>query len=474
MYATRRSVLKSAGAMAIAAGAGTLTNTLLTFPGRAADASGYKALVCVFFKGGLDCHDVLLPFDQTSYTRYAEIRQALMAGYAAQNGGSSRVLNRLLPLSPANADAFGSRRFALAQEMEPIHSLFESGVASIIANVGPLVAPITREQYRARTVQTPRRLFSHNDQQSTWMSLQPEGVQYGWGGRFADAMLSAQANANSIYTAITVTGNEVFLSGETARQYQIDSSGIPASIRELSDTRLLGSGSRSTVAQTILREHFSAPAPAAQNLFERDIVASTARAISANDQFAAARTGAPQLATVFPNTGLGRQLRTVAQTIALRDTLGMRRQVFIVSLGGFDTHSAQASSLPGRMAEFANAAAAFYEATEELGVDQNVTLFTASDFGRTLTINNDGTDHGWGAHHFVIGGGLNGRRIFGDPAPYDLGHSQDAGNGRLIPTTPVEQYAATLGRWFGLNQAELNAALPLLPTFGNQGAVAFA
>jgi uncharacterized protein (DUF1501 family) len=155
----------------------------------------------------------------------------------------------------------------------------------------------------------------------------------------------------------------------------------------------------------------------------------------------------------------------VAETMAVREILGVSRQVFFVALGGFDTHAAQATDLPALQQDIGDSLLAFYRATEELGIAEDVAAFTAADFGRTLTVNGDGTDHGWGSHHFVVGGSVRGGDIYGDIPVAELGHGQDAGNGRLIPTVSVEQFAAPLGRWFGLNDAELQSALPGLSRF---------
>ncbi|MEO1323872.1 MAG: DUF1501 domain-containing protein, partial [Pseudomonadota bacterium] len=169
--------------------------------------------------------------------------------------------------------------------------------------------------------------------------------------------------------------------------------------------------------------------------------------------------------TAFPGNFLGQQLQAVANTIAIRNSLLVTRQVFFVAIGGFDTHSNQVNDLPGLQSEIDGGVVAFYQAMQELGLGSDVTLFTASDFGRTLAINGDGTDHGWGSHHFVIGDAVQGGQIYGDMPPYEIGHDQDAGNGRLIPTTSVEQFAEPLGRWFGLNNSEIAAALPNLSNF---------
>ncbi|MGF1543829.1 MAG: DUF1501 domain-containing protein [Parvularculaceae bacterium] len=461
---SRRDFVKNVSAAGAAAG---IFPALGGMAARAADVSGYKALVCVFFKGGMDHYDTVLPYDNPSYDRIAEIRQELFNAYQRREGGSTRVRSALMPLEPANAADFGARRFALPPELAGVHDLFTRGRAAIVGNVGPLVETLTRETFRNRSGRRPARLFSHNDQQSTWMSLAPEGERFGWGGRFADAALASSANVNPTFTAISVTGNDVFLTGEQATQYQING-GRPQDPEILRRNSLFGTARNSDVARAVMRDHLRADGALINNLFARDVTSIARRAIDSNTLFGEALETAPTFTTPFPDSRLGGQLRTVAETIAVRGALGANRQVFFASTGGFDTHARQWNSLPNLHAQFDAAVVAFNAAMEELGMENDVTLFTASDFGRTLVNNDDGSDHGWGAHHFVVGGAVDGGRIFGDIPPADVEHTLDAGRGRLIPTTSVEQFAAPLGRWFGLNPAEIDAALPGLATFGGE------
>lgn len=449
----RRQFLKHSLALPAMLGSGSLLGSLAGLNAHAADTSGYRALVCVFLFGGMDCHDTVLPFDTASYDDYADIRANLLAGYAALPGVSSRSRNALLPLEPASA-GFGGRQFALPPQMSALHQLFEQGRAAVVGNVGPLAEPTNRAAFTGNASAVPARLFSHNDQQSTWMSFAPEGAPFGWGGRFGDAVGSA--NAESVFSQISLFGNSIFLTGDTVSPFQISADGVP-SIRVIDQAP--------GQVSTLLRDHFASQGSNRDNLFERDFIGISRTSLDANDLLDAALQSGNALSTQFPGSFLGAQLRAVAQTIAVREQLGARRQVFFVGLGGFDTHSTQAAELPGLQQEVSDAVAAFYRATEELGVEQSVTTFTAADFGRTLTVNGDGTDHGWGGHHFVVGGAVRGGDIYGDIPVSQLGHDQDAGNGRLIPTTSVEQFAAPLGRWFGLNNQELAAALPGLGNF---------
>ena len=463
---TRRNFLKSSAALPVALAGSSMFSALASFNAQSANVEGYKALVCVFLFGGMDCHDTLIPFDQASYDSYSQLRASLLAAYAGLDGGSTRVRQALLPLAPALAN-FGGREFALPPELAAMHTLFEAGNAAVVGNVGPLLQPTDKAALEANAANLPKRLFSHNDQQSTWMSFAPEGAQLGWGGRFGDAAVLANANNQSSFTEISLAGNSVFLSGDLVSPYQIGTDGVP----EIGLVARSGNGLPAALAP-LLRAHFSATGSNHSNLLERDFATLSQDSFAANDLLQQALQGAPQLSTPFPMSGLGAQLRAIANTIAVRDSLGASRQVFFAAIGGFDTHSAQANDLPALQRDIGDSIAAFYAATEEMGVASDVTTFTASDFGRTLTVNGDGTDHGWGAHHFVVGGAVNGGDIYGDVPPASLGHNQDSGNGRLIPSVSVEQYAAPLGAWFGLDQSELNLALPGLANFP-AGALSF-
>ncbi len=455
----RRHFLKTVLSLPVAMAGAPALQMLGTASAMGADISDYRALVCVFLFGGMDCHDTVLPYDDASWDDYAQIRASLLNAYAALPGGSTRTPGSLLELDPASAD-FGSRRFALPPELAALHSLFEQGNAAIVGNVGPLVEPTVRSSFLNNSVALPARLFSHNDQQSTWMSFGPEGSQLGWGGLFGDAAVQSGANAEGIFTQVSLGGNTVFLSGNFVAPYQISAGGVPSiGLIDEARNRLPASDAAA------MRDHFASIGIEPDNLFESDFVDLSRISLDANDTLDAALQSGASLSTPFPASPLGGQLRAVAQTIAVRDQLGASRQVFFVALGGFDTHSEQATDLPVLQQDIGDSLAAFLAATEELGVADQVTSFTSADFGRTLTVNGDGTDHGWGAHHFVVGGAVNGGDIYGDIPVSNLGHAQDAGNGRLIPTTAVEQFAAPLGRWFGLTESELSTALPGLGAF---------
>jgi uncharacterized protein (DUF1501 family) len=455
----RRNFLKLSATLPLTMSGSSLLGALSAMPARAMDTSGYRALVCVFLYGGMDCHDTVLPLDIDSYNSYAAIRSTLMDAYAASPGGSSRAREALLPLETTSASADG-RQFALPPQMSALHGLFEQGQAAIVGNVGPLVMPADAFSVIDSSAKLPARLFSHNDQQSTWLSLAPEGAQLGWGGRFGDAAVAAGANMQDVFSQVSLSGNTVFLSGDTVSPFQIGAGGVP-SIRLV---EAAGNGLPASL-EPLLQSHFKGQGAFYSNLLERDFASLSQVSLEANAKLAEALGLSPGFDTAFPASPLGGQLGAVAKTIAARASLGASRQVFFVGVGGFDTHSAQATTLPGLQQDISDSLVAFYAAMVEMGLGSDVTAFTASDFGRTLTANGDGTDHGWGAHHFVVGGAVQGGDIYGAIPPAELGHAQDAGNGRLIPSTSVQQFAAPLGAWYGLDETALAHALPGLEMF---------
>lgn len=452
MRISRRSVLASLGAGAVLAPG---------FAGMRADAAsvgGYKALVCVFLFGGMDGHDVLLPYDQPSYDVFRDLRQGIVPD-------ATRARSVLQELTPRNAERFGQRRFALPPEMPGMKRLFDQGRAGIVANVGPLIRPTTRTDWDDRR-RLPPRLFSHNDQQSVWQANAPEGARFGWGGLFADAALSSGANSNArAFTTISTTGDNLFLTGERTAPYTLGSRG-PEQVNVLRDAdRRRQWNDEYEVIYQRLRRHFSTQDFTSSHLIARDVASVMETSLTSNEAYQEAIGQAPALGVEFPSSRLGRQLQVIAETIAIRSRLGVGRQVFFAGTGGFDSHSGQANSMPALLGNLDASVSAFQAAMEAIGESQDVTLFTASDFGRTFAANGDGTDHGWGGHHFVVGGAVAGGEIHGDPPPPGFDHAWDAGRGRLIPSISVDQYAAELGRWFGLSQAELNAALPNLANF---------
>ncbi|MEL7041076.1 MAG: DUF1501 domain-containing protein [Pseudomonadota bacterium] len=463
-YISRRHVLAGLGTAGFANSLGAIANLGIN-QAWAADTGGYKAMVCIFLKGGMDGADTILPYDQASYDQLRNVRVGLFNSYNANSGVSTRNRNNLLKMNLDNAGAFGGREFAMPQELSPLHAMFEGGDLAVVGNVGPLIEPTTRAGMDNGSAVLPRRLFSHNDQQSTWMSFDVEGVNRGWGGRFMDQVVASAPNQNRIFSAISATGNDVFLAGETVSQFKVGTSGI----REpnlFANNNILGNEAGDTEARNKIRRLLAQRDFQSRNVFEQDIAAATAKAVENTEQFAQAQENATPFTTTFAGDRLSSQMRSVAETIKIRQFLNVSRQMYYVSTGGYDTHSNQANTLGGLHTNLANAISSFRDAMIEIGEWNNVVVFTASDFGRTTIDNGNGTDHGWGAHHFVAGGAVQGKRLYGEVPLADVDSSSyTKTRGRLIPTTSVEQYAATMGNWFGLNSAELRTALPNLNNF---------
>jgi uncharacterized protein (DUF1501 family) len=458
---SRRHFLRTASALSTmvpAAGSGLALN-LATIGAAAAQSapSDYKALVCVFLYGGCDYANTVLATDPGSWAGYLAARNVAPDPIALDLPGAGTA-RAVLPLAHSNAAGLnGGREIAVHPNLAQFQSLFDAGRGAVIGNVGPLVVPLTKAQYRDKAVPKPPALFSHNDQQSTWMAFAPEGARVGWGGRMGD--LFASSNGDPVFTCISASGNSVFLSGEQTLQYQVGGNG-PIGINGINGS-VFGNGGASAALRAIVTESRS-------HLIEKELNRITSRSISAGQRMTDAMaltpsTGLPALPGA--NAGLASQLRTVARIIGGRSMTNARRQVFMVGIGGFDTHDGLNGSLVNLMQTLSNGFAWFDSAMAQLGLQDNVTTFTASDFGRTLTSNGDGSDHGWGAHHYVVGGAVRGKDVYGRFPIIGVDTSDDVGQGRLLPGVSVDQYAATLGKWFGLSDNQLLDVMPNLANF---------
>lgn len=460
----RRSFLRAAaGVVGSGPGGRSLGVTLAGLGALAAQTSnaanlngGYRALVCVFLHGGNDSHNWVVPVDPTGYAEYSSAR-----------GDLAVPVGKLMPIQSQN-QAVG-RSFAMPEELAPLRTWYQAGKLAVVANVGPLLRPTSKAEAKAG-VGLPSKLFSHNDQASTWQSLLPEGARSGWGGRMGDILMSA--NAYPVFTNISANGNAVFLAGDNVTQYQVAQDGL-VSVGGLSSPWIFGSGS----VQGSLRRTIAATG---NNPLHAEYARVMQRSIDTGAILNSALTGinAPSIPnTVLPGglatttldkCSLARQLSMVAKLIGAGQTMGMRRQVFMVSLGGFDTHANQLRDHPALMAHVAHSINYFLSSMSTMGLLNNVTIFTASEFGRTLLSNGDGCDHGWGGHQFVAGGAVAGGMIHGRFPITATGTVDDVGSGRLLPAYSVSQMAAPMGRWLGLTEAELAIALPGLGAFDSK------
>lgn len=457
---TRRGLLKSTAALALQRVSIPMATSLgLMADAAAQSANDYKALVCIFLYGANDHYNTVIPYDVATHTNYYNIRKGTPTAGTVYDGiAIGRNALSATALSTALSDG---RQMALNPEMSALQNLFENKRASILMNVGPLVVPTSRIQYDNKSVPLPPKLFSHNDQQAYWQSsYQTEGGATGWGGRAADLLLSN--NSKSTLTCISINGNALFLSGQNAISYQMSSTGA-TTINAIKGKSLFGSANCAAALQTLITQQSSLP-------MASDYTTVTKRALDTYDGIVAAigATASASMNALFPSSAtnsLSAQLKMVARMIEQQATFGMKRQVFMVGIGGFDLHDFLATQHPPLLQKLSSAMKEFDDAMTSLGKGSQVTAFTASDFGRTLTSNGDGSDHGWGSHHFVMGGAVNGGKFLGTAPEIGLTHNQQVGSGRLLPSTAVDQLGAELAAWFGVSATDVKTVLPNTKNF---------
>jgi uncharacterized protein (DUF1501 family) len=452
---TRRVVLKRGlqlGAMGVAA---PLAINLAAMSEAAAfDNTDYKALVCIFLYGGNDYANTVVPYDAANYALYHQIR----AGAAGENQAGIALARASLAataLTPKDGQVLTDNlQYALAPQLAGLKALFDQEKLAVQLNVGPLIQPTTLAQYQStnRVMNPlPPKLFSHNDQQSVWQANGTEGSTVGWGGRLGDIALSSNGT-NSLLTCISAAGNAVFVAGREALQYQTSPNGAIK-------INALNGPLRDALTSIITRD--------STHVFEKEHAIVTQRSIDMEGIVNSAISGVNPATSFGTGNPLANQMKIVARLIGARATLGVRRQVFFVSLGGFDNHNLLMQDHPNLLQRINDAMSAFYAATVELGVADKVTTFTASDFGRTLSSNADGSDHGWGSHHFVMGGAVKGKKFYGTAPKVSIQSNDQVGQGRLLPSTAVDEFAATLARWFGCAPSELPGILPNVTNFTN-------
>jgi uncharacterized protein (DUF1501 family) len=408
-------------------------------PGLAQSGGDYRALVCVFLFGGNDSNNTVIPMDDVNYKAYTSIRGSLgLAG--------SDLTSPVTSVSGAP--------YAFHSKLSEVASLFGSKELAVVANVGSLVQPLTRAQYQSQQLPIPLNLFSHSDQQLQWQTALAQGHSpTGWAGRAADYIAGQGINTGNFPVFLSMAGNSLEGAGVQTQ---------PAAIAPGKALGLVGSQARLSALNSLLTTDTGVSLVQAANN-------TLANGIRDAKTLEAALTKATPLKTQFPATEIGAQLQQVAQIIQVQNYLGMRRQIFFCSLGGFDTHANELTTHNDLYPQLSPALAAFYDATQEMGVAQSVTTFTESDFSRTFQpTTEDGSDHAWGSHHLVLGGAVQGGQIFGKFPTFELGGPDDADvRGRWIPTTSIDQYGATLCSWFGVADSALPTVFPNFANFGS-------
>jgi uncharacterized protein (DUF1501 family) len=437
----RRDFLKRASAATALAGTPFAANLLALGAASAQPVSGYKALVCIFLNGGNDQSNTVVPMTGSAFDAYARARQSV-----------ALPASQLISLSP---QGYNGPALGLNASLSSLKPLFDQGKVALLSNVGTLVTPITLAQWNAGTARVPAQLFSHSDQQGAWQTGIPDRVSAsGWLGRIGDLTAGAFNPGSHVSIAISTAGNNVMQTGNSTIQYQITTAGA------VRINAVYGPDRWSYVAAP-LRRLMTEPRT---NVLEAELTKVAGRAIGTESEVSTALASVSPLAS-FPDTSLGRQLQIVARMIGARNALSQKRQIFFVEARGYDTHDGLIPDHNNVLKQLGDAMAAFYQATVTLGVAQDVTAFTASDFGRGLQGNGRGSDHGWGGHHFIMGGGVLGNRVYGSFPTVALKGPEDVGQGRLMPTTSVDEYAATLARWFGVADTDLTTVLPNLGRF---------
>lgn len=424
------------------ASAQTLTSAQTLDAGIKGTPGDYRALVCILLAGGNDSFNMLVPTSPNEYADYSTIR-----------GDLALPSSSLLPIS---ASGTGGRTFAVHPGMPGVRTLFDQGHLAFVSNVGTLVEPLTLSQYNNGTGRVPLGLFSHADQIAQWQTALPDRrSSTGWGGRLADVLSGLNADQR-ISMNISIAGTNVFQTGDQTVEFSLSPSG-PVDIVGYGGNSLYDQLRTSSI-DSMMNENY-------RNVLETAYGARFKKAITDNRFFGDALSSAPVPGTTFSGNPLSASLAMVARTMAARSDLGHQRQTFFVILGGWDHHDEVLNNQQAMLPMVSTALSEFYQSTVDLGIQNDVTTFTISDFGRTLTSNGRGSDHGWGGNQIVMGGAVKGGQIYGDYPRLNAGSDLDTGRGRLLPTTSVDEMFAELALWHGADASALDMVLPNVKRF---------
>ncbi|MXW07733.1 MAG: DUF1501 domain-containing protein [Gammaproteobacteria bacterium] len=445
MLNRRRFLTHSCGLGVAAATASTTALTLgLTRSVAASTTDGYKALVCILLAGGNDSYNMLLPYDHDQYDEYEKIRSDLALDYGS-----------LLPLSKLSSEG---RSYALHSGMEAVRQIYEAGDLAFVANVGTMIEPVDAKSIRAKTAKLPIGLFSHSDQIAQWQSAisYHRSSSYGWGGRMADLLDPNPATGLSMN--ISLAGTNLFQTGAKVSPFTITNRGDGANtVWSFPEFRSNGINLHDVIRDLLGVEE--------ENMLRREYSRRLKGAMDNRDKFVNAIRSTPEFVTEFSDNNFSTTLKQIARVIGARRVLGQGRQTFFVQYGGWDHHFNVVGYQESMLPILSNGLGEFRSALQELGEFDNVVTFTISDFGRTLTSNGQGSDHGWGGHHLVMGSAVNGGSMYGTYPELSGSSPLDVGRGIYIPTTSVEQYFAELALWLGVAPSDLDEVLPAVRNF---------
>ena len=455
---SRRQFIGQANCAAV--GTASLLSSLLSLRLTAGAASAsnftdYKALVCLFLNGGNDSFNMLIPRQQNAYNEYSQVRGGV--------GGSGLAIPRTdlhqITSSLQNTSAgSGYSDFGIHPDLPYLKTLYDQGDLAFVSNVGSLIEPTSLVQYNDGSKPLPEGLFSHPDHQIHWQTLVPQvrgSSPKGWAGRMAEIMSHANQQSN-IAMNISLSGANVLQSGTTTVPYITDPGGVVELSNYAQDPTL------ALAVDDILGQHY-------QSIYSKTLAQANRKSIDASVAF---KTALDSLSTPFDpstissETNTYKRLSMVSKIMEARTALSMDRQIFFVERGGWDHHNELLAPQSGLFIELNEAIEIFWTAITNMGLQNNVVLYTASDFGRTLTSNGSGSDHAWGGNHFIISGSANGGEIYGKYPDLALNNSStDLGRGRILPTTSVDTYMATLANWYGVPSSELSAVIPNVNNF---------